>query len=243
LVLRVPLENAKTLNAMLEWVRSLELLKRGAESEIRVGVFMGIPAVFKLRVAKPYMHPRLAEILVAQRTRKEAKVIAQALRAGIPAPSLLAVFASIGLIVMEYVAGVTLKDYVSRDPQGAISYSRLAGYILGRLHSIGIAHGDPTTSNYIVTGDGGLKLIDYGLSEFTEDLEDRAVDVHLYRRAVESTHAAVAEAMFKSFLEGYEEALGGEAARVVERAEDIRRRGRYVEERRRTVWGSIGRSS
>lgn len=243
MVSRVPLEYTLVLEDLVKWVQNLRLLKRGAESEIRVGYFMGLPAVFKLRVAKPYMHPKLAAQLISQRTRKEAKVIAYALKNGIPAPSLLAVFTSIGLIVMEYVEGVTLKDYASRNPEGAVEYSRVAGFILGRLHTIGVAHGDPTTSNYIVTPNGNLKLIDYGLSEFTEDIEDRAVDVHLYRRAVESTHASIADTMFKAFTEGYQEALGEEALKVIERAEEIRRRGRYVEERRRTVWGALGQKS
>ncbi len=228
-----------SLKYMLEWVQGHQLIKRGAESEIRLGSFMGIPAVFKLRIPKPYMHPKLASILVAQRTRKEAKVIAHALKHGIPAPDLLAVFPSIGLIVMEYVRGVTLRDYAYKNPEEAIRYSRLAGFILGKLHSIGIAHGDPTTSNYIVTPDGGLKLIDYGLSEFTEDIEDRAVDVHLYRRAVESTHASIALRMFEVFLEGYSEAMGEEALKIARRADEIRLRGRYVEERRRSVWGAL----
>jgi TP53 regulating kinase-like protein len=229
-----------SLKDMLGWVRGLELVKRGAESEIRLGFFMGIPAIFKLRVPKPYMHPRLADILISQRTRKEAKVIAYALKHGIPAPRLLAVLPSIGLIVMEYVQGVTLKDYAYRDPKGALVYSRIAGSILGRLHEVGVAHGDPTTSNYIVSSDGGLKLIDYGLSDFTEDVEDKAVDVHLYRRAVESTHASIAAGMFEAFLEGYKGVLGGEALKVIERAEEIRLRGRYVEERRRSVWRALG---
>jgi tRNA A-37 threonylcarbamoyl transferase component Bud32 len=32
----------------------------------------------------------------------------------------------------------------------------------------------------------------------------------------------------------------GEAVKVIERAEEIRLRGRYVEERRRSVWGALG---
>ncbi|MDM7274917.1 MAG: Kae1-associated kinase Bud32 [Thermoprotei archaeon] len=224
---------------VVSWVRSLTLIKRGAESEIRLGTFMGIPAVFKLRVLKPYMHPKLAQILAAQRTRKEAKVIGHAIKNGIPAPRLLAVFPSVGLIIMEYVEGPTLKDLAFKDSKRAVKFSREAGLILAMLHKAGIVHGDPTTSNYIVVGEGGLKLIDYGLSEFSEDVEERAVDIHLYRRAVESTHAGIADAMFKEFLEGYSEVMGPEAGSVIERAEDIRLRGRYVEERRRTVWGQL----
>ncbi len=224
---------------IVSWVKSLTLVKRGAESEIRLGVFMGIPAVFKLRVLKPYMHPKLAQTLVAQRTRKEAKVIGHALKNNIPAPRLLAVFPSAGLIIMEYVEGPTLKDLAFKDLERSLKLSREAGIILAKLHKAGIAHGDPTTSNYIAAQEGGLKLIDYGLAEFTEDVEERAVDIHLYRRAVESTHAGIANMMFKEFLEGYREVMEADAKTVIQRAEDIRMRGRYVEERRKTVWGPL----
>ncbi|MEM0366472.1 MAG: Kae1-associated kinase Bud32 [Acidilobaceae archaeon] len=226
------------LRIFSEWTSKLALVKRGAESEIRLGYFMGIPAIFKYRVRKPYMHPKLAQALVYMRTRREAKVIAYALSRGIQAPRLLAVFPSIGLIVMEYIEGVTLKDYTNIDQVKAVEYSRVAGRIIGMLHKAGVSHGDPTTSNFIVSKSGELKLVDYGLADFTEDVEDLAVDIHLYRRAVESTHAGIAYDMYEAFIGGYKSILGERAEKIIERAKEIRLRGRYVEERR-TVWGAL----
>lgn len=220
-----------------EWVRGLKLLKRGAESEVRLGEYMGRPSVFKLRVVKPYMDRRLGEMLASQRTIKEASIIAHALKLGVPAPMLYAVYPSLRLIVMEYIEGPTLKDVLSAGGAGGSGASMLveAGRILARLHSSGIAHGDPTTSNYIAGGEG-LVLIDYGLSEYSTDVEDMAVDVHLFRRSVESTHASIAGEAFKLFARGYSAEYGEGSERVFSRAEEIRLRGRYVEERRRTVW-------
>ena len=225
---------------LVESLSGLPLIKRGAESEIRLGRFLGLPAVFKVRVRKPYMHPRLAARLVAQRTRREAKVIAAALRAGVSAPLLLAVLPSAGVLVMEYVEGPLLKEVLAGAPrEEALKLAREAGAILGRLHSAGIVHGDPTTSNYIVSR-RGLVLIDYGLAEFSEHVEERAVDLHLFRRAVEATHASLARDLYEAMLEGYRSVMGAEAERVAERAEEIRLRGRYVEERRRSVWQAVG---
>ena len=221
---------------IVSWAGRQILLKRGAESEIRLGTFMGLKAILKLRVKKPYMHPTLAERIVSARTRREAKVMVEARSAGVNAPLLYAVFPSAGLIIMEYVEGPLLKDYVGRE--GWRSLFREAGAQLGRLHAAGIVHGDPTTSNYIVSK-GGLYLIDYGLSAFTRDVEERAVDLHLFRRAVEATHAGVASDAFKAFIEGYRSVMGGEADAVEERAREIALRGRYVEARR-SVWGGLG---
>ena len=219
---------------LVDWVRGLKLIKRGAESEIRAGSFMGLEAVFKLRVPKPYMDPRLDLELRSYRTRREAKAIAAAIRGGVRAPLLYAVFPSAGLIVMERVRGVLLRDHLA---SGGDSLEALedAGSQLAVLHKSGIVHGDPTTSNYIVAK-GGVYLIDYGLSSFSASVEDRAVDIHLFRRALESTHASIAEAAYKRFMRGYRRILGGKAEEVEKRAEDIRKRGRYVAERR-TVWG------
>ncbi|MEN2998993.1 MAG: Kae1-associated kinase Bud32 [Acidilobaceae archaeon] len=214
-------------------VRGFPLMKRGAESEVRLGTFLGLPAVFKYRVPKPYMHPKLAQGLARQRSVREAKVILKAREVGVPAPSLYALFPTLSLIVMEYIEGETLKELADREAGKAVELARGAGAIVARLHEAGISHGDPTTSNFILSR-GELRVIDFGLAEFTKDLEDFAVDVHLFRRAVESAHAKIAQAMFSSFLEGYAEVR--DAKEVAERAEEIRLRGRYVEERR-TVWG------
>lgn len=221
---------------VVEWARRQRLIKRGAESEIRVGEFLGLKAVFKIRVKKPYMHPALAERLVKARTKREAKALSAARKSGVRAPLLYLVLPSAGLIIMEYVEGTLLKDYVGRE--GWLDYFVEAGEHLGRLHSAGIVHGDPTTSNYIVSG-GRLYLIDYGLASFTSDLEERAVDIHLFRRALEATHAEVAGEAFKAFIEGYRNVMGGEAVKVEERAREIALRGRYVEARR-SVWGPLG---
>ncbi|MDQ7038836.1 MAG: Kae1-associated kinase Bud32 [Aquificota bacterium] len=219
---------------IISWVRQLELIKRGAESEIRLGSFMGLPAVYKLRVRKPYMHPELAERLSRARTRREAKVMAEARLAGVDAPRLYAVILSAGLIVMEYVEGRLLKEVIGVY-SGWRSLVRRAGERLATLHKAGIVHGDPTTSNFIVSN-GRLVMIDFGLSAFTEDLEERAVDVHLFRRALEASHAAYAEEAFNLFVEGYTSVLGSPGVEVVKRASEIALRGRYVEARRRSVW-------
>lgn len=212
------------------------LIARGAESELRLGYFYGRRAVYKLRVPKPYMDPRLDARLRRARTVREARVIAAALSGGVPAPRLYMVLPTAGLIVMEYVEGPQLKKALWEAAVDPYEAGREAGCILGKLHVTGIVHGDPTTSNYIASP-RGLVLVDYGLSEFSEDAEDRAVDIHLFKRAVESTHAGASGTLYEGFIEGYESCMGPGAGAIVERAREIELRGRYVEERRRSVWG------
>ncbi len=223
------------ISQFLEFVSSLDLLARGAESELRKGHYYGVPAVYKLRRRKEYMDPSLDSDLRRARTLKEAKVLSVASRANIPVPLLLAVYPSIGLLVMQYIEGERLKEALDRGVSGHCDLARRAGAILGMLHEHGISHGDPTTSNYIITDSGDLYIIDFGLADFTSEIEDLAVDIHLFRRAVSSSHARLAEDLARCFIEGYSSVRGEKARPVIERAEEIMLRGRYVEERR-TVW-------
>mgnify|MGYP001772907018 FL=1 len=219
---------------MPSWASSMRVVKQGAESFVLEGSFLGMKAIFKLRVPKAYMDPSLDRSLRFERTMKEAKVLATAYRAGVNVPRVLAVYPSMGLIVMELIEGPTLKEVIDTGgPWRDLAVE--AGRQVGLLHRAGIVHGDSTTSNMIVRG-GAVYLIDFGLADFSISPEDRAVDVHLLREAVTSTHPSIAEELYSLFLKGYESALGHEAAKVVaERARAVEMRGRYVASRR-TVW-------
>ncbi len=223
----------------LDWRNGLRLIKRGAESEIREGTFMGLRAIYKVRVPKEYMNQALDRALRTQRTLKEAKILDMAAKAGVRVPRLYALFPSAGLIVMEYVEGPTLKDLISSgDNWRPLAVE--AGRQLGLLHRAGIVHGDSTTSNMVVSP-RGLTLIDFGLAEFSTSVEDRAVDMHLLRRAVLSTHPSLASEFIDLFVKGYASVMGDAHRDVVARANEIELRGRYVSARR-SVWAGEERS-
>jgi TP53 regulating kinase-like protein len=216
------------------WLESLRLLGAGAEAEVRLGDYAGYKAVFKYRLPKRYRHPKLDSYLRTLRTKREARLLLKARSGGLPVPAVLAVYPTLGLLVIEYIEGELLRERLRRDPRGSMGLVVEAGRILARLHSLGIVHGDSTTSNYIVSP-SGLYLIDFGLADSSQGVEERAVDVHLFRRSLESAHASIAGNAFKSFLDGYLSEAGEWGERVVRRAEEIRLMGRYVAERR-TVW-------
>ena len=183
---------------------------------------------------KPYMDPELAKSLAISRTIKESKIITIINKNRIPSPRLLFSLPKAGLIGMEYLEGRTMKEMLEQGLVDPYDAGRVAGEIIGRVHSIGIVHGDPTTSNYIIKNNN-YYLIDYGLSEFSDKLEDRAVDIHLFRRAALATHAKHADVLVESFLGGYRAILREYADKVIERASKLELMGRYVAERR-TVW-------
>ena len=55
----------------------------------------------------------------------------------------------------------------------------LIGFIVRKIHSIGVIHGDLTTSNMILNGDANIALIDFGLGYFNQSAEHRAVDLYV----------------------------------------------------------------
>ncbi|MGC9183170.1 Kae1-associated kinase Bud32 [Caldisphaera sp.] len=219
----------------LESFLKFQLLKRGAESEIRLGSFADVKAIYKIRTKKDYMEEDLDIELRYSRTKKEAKILSIAYANGVNVPRIYAVYPSIGVIVMEYIYGITLKDLLINGNDESLKFSYLAGKELAKIHKSGIVHNDFTTSNIIIK-EQEVYIIDFGLSEYSANIEDRAVDIHLYKRAVESTHARISSIIFNEFRKGYIDCLGSDKGEeIIKRSREIELRGRYVGERK-TVW-------
>jgi len=70
-----------------------------------------------------------------------------------------------------------------------------------------------------------IKFIDYGLSFFSDKIEDKAVDLHLLRQALESKHHNTWEECFKSALDGYRDSYP-EHELVLKRLDAVEKRGR-----------------
>ncbi|KAI0896653.1 tyrosine protein kinase [Annulohypoxylon nitens] len=141
----------------------------------------------------------------------------------------------------EDAAPITGKEEQDKD---LVALMRRIGSAVGRMHKVGIVHGDLTTSNMMLrpwekgrepanghTGsgdgllDGDIIIIDFGLASQSSSDEDRAVDLYVLERAFASTHSR-AEALFSATLESsYKEAFK-QAPVVIKKLEEVRMRGR-----------------
>jgi len=209
-------------------------MKKGAEASLFLEEWHGRRVIMKRRLEKRYRLSELDEVIRSQRTLREPQLIHRAKEAGVPTPTVFLVDTTDANIIMEYVEGDQVKrvlDGLSRAER--LRLCRHIGEMIGRLHTHGIIHGDLTTSNMILTSGGKVFFVDFGLGERSVELEARGVDLHLMKRALQSTHYRYADECFETVLEGYSEIVGaGVAKAVLEKIREIERRGRYVAERK-----------
>lgn len=72
-------------------------------------------------------------------------------------------------IVMEYVRGATLSSLLKKRPLGvneALHYSVQIADALAKAHAAGIVHRDLKPGNVMITEDGLVKVLDFGLAKF-----------------------------------------------------------------------------
>ncbi|MHC1623032.1 MAG: Kae1-associated kinase Bud32 [Candidatus Methanospirareceae archaeon] len=173
--------------------------------------------VYKRRIEKRYRVKEIDERIRRERTKSEAKLISEARRKGVPTPIIFDI--NEYELVMEKIEGNLAREVINKD------ISERIGEFVGILHKNGIIHSDLTTSNIIV-GDH-IYFIDFGLSFIESSTEARGVDVHVFFQSLEGTHESYGQ-LKESFIKGYKRTFP-QAAQVLKRAEEIERRGRYVE--------------
>jgi len=209
------------------------LIKKGAEANLYLEEWHGRKVIMKRRLAKAYRLPQLDLTIRTQRTLHEPLLIHRAKEAGVPTPTIYLVDLVDSNIIMEYVEGKQIKQVLNDMPlREKLRLCRHIGALIGRLHKNGIIHGDLTTSNMILTSFGKIYFVDFGLGEYSDELEVRGVDLHLMKRALQSTHYRYAKECFEAVMAGYTEAMGKEwTDSVLGKVQEIERRGRYIEER------------
>jgi TP53 regulating kinase-like protein len=231
-------------------------ITQGAEGRLYKTTYLlpTLPCALKYRPPKPYRHPILDQRLTRQRILAEARILAKCRREGVPVPAVYAVEETMGCLMVEWIEGepvrvrinewlaankVTPGVEVSAEDLERIRGSdelkglmRRIGDAVGRLHQVGVVHGDLTTSNMMlgppetsggVLG-GNIVLIDFGLASVSSDVEDRAVDLYVLERAFGSTHPR-AENLFDELLEGYKVTFK-QALLIIKKLEEVRLRGR-----------------
>jgi TP53 regulating kinase-like protein len=210
------------------------LMKKGAEASLYLADWHGRRVIMKKRLPKKYRPSRLDAQIRSYRTVHEPQLMHEAKKAGVPTPTIFLVDVKNATITMEFIEGKQVKQLLSdigRSERRSLCVR--IGELIGKLHEIGIIHGDLTTSNMILDSSGKVFFVDFGLGEKTKELEARGVDLHLMKRALQSTHFRFVEECFGAVIDGYSKVLDGESVKaVLDKIREIERRGRYVAERK-----------
>ena len=205
-----------------------EYIAIGAESIITKVELWGNQYALKSRPSKPYLLPEIDRMLRTSRTNRECKALTIARSLGVPTPAVHSIDLNNCTILMDFIIGQQLKEVANSE--NVTNLGELCfqfGQYIAYLHRGGMVHGDPTTSNLIVAPSGKIWMIDFGLAEFNASVEMKGVDLHLIRRALETTHWNLEDEMLETTIEGYTNILGDETEPIIARMEEIRERGRY----------------
>ena len=152
------------------------LISQGAEALLYRTHFLQptYPCALKYRPSKPYRHPILDARLTKHRMLTEARTMVRMRREGLRVPGVLGVECEPangdygkkgggGWMMMEWIDGQTVKDVLRAvraarkrtGREGAFKeeiqhlMARI-GKILGKMHEMGVVHGDLTTSNLMI---------------------------------------------------------------------------------------------
>src|SRR3989344_5479894 len=219
----------------------LKQIQQGAEAKI----FKIDNWIIKDRIKKSYRHPNLDSQIRKRRTKSETKLLEKASKIiNCPTPTHTA---NIYQIPMPFIEGKKLSENLNNfalEKQKEIC--REIGSSVAKLHKKDIIHGDLTTSNMILVeaqqrhplgkaqqessqmGKDKIYFIDFGLGYISSKTEDKAIDLHLLKHALEAKHFKNCEILTKEALNSYEKILGKtESEKIFKRMIAIEKRGRY----------------
>lgn len=188
---------------------------KGAEAEIKIAD----GKILKIRKTKKYRHKDLDKKIREERTKEEVKNIQRARKHNVNVPQTEQKDEK--SLEQDRIKGKSLKDFL----EGNESILRNVGKEVSKLHSTNIIHGDLTTSNIYITDDREVFIIDFGLSEISERIEDKAVDIHLLKQVLESSHPQNSETAWNYFNQGYKNYE--ESDKVLSKLDNVESRGRY----------------
>jgi len=202
----------------------MKIIAQGAEA-----IIINYPRkdwVFKDRISKSYRIPELDKKIRARRTKAETTLLLKASKIiNAPIPEEEHSQKEHFRITMPYIKGKKLSEHLdnfSLKKQKQIL--KQIGKDVAKLHDSNIIHGDLTTSNMILK-DGKIYFIDFGLGFISHKFEDKAVDIHLLKQALEAKHFKNWKELFNEFSKGYKKSK--DAGKTLSQLIKVEKRGRY----------------
>ncbi len=206
-----------------------KIIQKGAEANIILIKQKGKESfIIKDRTKKSYRIPFLDEKIRDKRTRSEAKLLSKASEViDCPKPFFEPSIKNVYRINMPFIEGKKLSESLNLFP--LVKQKKMCkqmGENIAKLHDVDIIHGDLTTSNMILHG-SQIFFLDFGLGFISNRIEDKAVDLHLLKQALEAKHFQHWSILFSQVLLGYSKSK--DSKKVLEQFKKVETRGRYKE--------------
>ena len=193
------------------------MLYSGAEAVLSSISFAGRKMLMKKRIAKKYREKILDEKLRKTRTKREVKLLNFVKKFGIRCP--VVYYVGDDYFLMNRVNGKLLRDFLNAKNKKIL---KKIGEMASKMHSVGVVHGDFTTANIIVSA-GTPVIIDFGLGNFSNEIEEKAIDLLLMKRSLPFG--------FDIFISSYINSYPNKklAEKIVKHISEIEKRARYVQ--------------
>ncbi|MEM9555644.1 MAG: protein kinase [Acidobacteriota bacterium] len=109
----------------------------------------------------------------AVRLHREARAAASVTHPGLASIYGIETWEGVPMLILELLTGGTLAERLMRDPlevPAMLEVGKSVALALERIHSAGILHRDVKPSNIGFTGDGDIKLLDFGIARIQYDI-------------------------------------------------------------------------
>jgi serine/threonine protein kinase len=154
-------------------------------------VYRARDTVLGRKVAVKVLPPDKVRADGLQRFLREARAASQINHPNVVAIHEISESNGVHFIVMEYVAGKTLSEIISAkglETQQVVHYARQIVASLAKAHASGVVHRDLKPANIMVTTDGTIKVLDFGLAKLHEP---NAADEDALTAAAETAPGAI----------------------------------------------------
>ena len=161
---------APLIGKTIDNYRILEIIGRGGMGVVLKALDISLDKIVALKVIDPFL---AKDEEFVRRFKTEAKALAKLENPNIVTVHALRKTEAGFFLVMEYVDSKTLSQYLSE--KGAftiteiISITKQVLNAIGHAHKAGIIHRDIKPSNILLSNDGKVKVMDFGLAKVIQD--------------------------------------------------------------------------
>lgn len=189
----------------------------GAEAKL---IKQGDRIIKKIRIAKTYRLEILDKKLRNFRNKREFKILTRLYENQINVPKPLQISNNKEeeiYFLMEYIDAKPLKYSINKE----LLFKSFKEII--KIHNLDITHGDLTTLN-ILNKNGKIIIIDFGLALFSNNIEEKAVDLNLFFNCIKNEHPNLFEYKEELCEEYIKNTNKGKE--IIQRLQEVELRGR-----------------